>query len=32
MGGHFTMVKHGEFGPGLLGKVLKELGINKKDF
>lgn len=32
IGGRFTTVKHGEFGPGMLGKVLKDLGINKKDF
>ena len=32
IGSRFTIVKQGEFGPGLLHKVLKDLGIDKKDF
>ena len=32
IGSRFTIVKKGEFGPGLLNKVLKDLGIDKKDF
>ena len=31
MGNRFTTVKQGEFGPGLLAKMLKDLGINRKD-
>ena len=30
--GHSTIVKHSEIGPGLLASMLKDLGINRKDF
>ncbi len=29
---HFTTVKRGEIGPGLLNAMLRTLGIDKKDF
>ena len=32
MGGHSTIVKHSEIGPGLLASMLKDLGIDRKDF
>lgn len=32
VGEYFTTVKKGEFGPGLLNKMLKDLRIDKKDF
>ena len=32
IGDRFTTVKKGEFGPGLLNKMLNDLGIDKKDF
>lgn len=30
-GSSFTTVKHGEIGPGLLGAMCKQLGIDKRD-
>jgi hypothetical protein len=30
-GPNFTTVKHGEIGPGLLGTMCKQLGIDKRD-
>ncbi|MBF0246818.1 MAG: hypothetical protein HQL36_01900 [Alphaproteobacteria bacterium] len=32
LGARFTTVKRGEFGPGLLNKMLDDLGIDKKEF
>ena len=32
MGGHSTIVKHSEIGPGLLASMLKYLEIDRKDF
>ena len=32
MGNRSTIVKHSEIGPGLLASMLKDLGIDRKDF
>ena len=32
LGSKFTVVPHGEIGSGLLAAMLKELGINRKDW
>ena len=32
LGSRFTVVPHGEIGSGLLAAMLKELGINRKDW
>ena len=32
LGSRFTTLKRGEIGPGLLSAMLRQLGIQKKDF
>ena len=32
VGDRSTIVKHSEIGPGLLASMLKDLGIDRKDF
>ena len=32
VGNRSTIVKHSEIGPGLLASMLKDLGIDRKDF